>query len=92
MAAALAAGIAKNHLFIDGNKRTALVVAMSFLELNGYENDTDEESIAEVFEQLAEGKRSEKWLSAWLEERSVGVKKAPRKAESSQVSPSPLST
>jgi hypothetical protein len=71
MAAALAAGIAKNHLFFDGNKRTALVVAMSFLELNGDENDTDEESIAVVFEQLAEGKRSEKWLSAWLEERAL---------------------
>jgi death-on-curing protein len=73
LAAVLAEGIAKNHPFIDGNKRTALVVAMSFLELNGSESDTDEESIAVIFEQLAEGKLHERQLSAWLEERAVGV-------------------
>ena len=81
LAAVLAVGIAKNHPFIDGNKRTALVVAMSFLEVNGYESDTDEESIAVVFEQLAEGKLNERQLAAWLEEHAVAVKKAPKKAE-----------
>lgn len=81
MAAALACGIAKNHPFIDGNKRTALVVAMGFLELNGYESDADEESIAVLFEQLAEGKIKEENVSAWLEENEVGVRKPPQKAE-----------
>src|SRR3569623_1760722 len=36
LAAAYAFGIARNHAFIDGNKRTALVVATAFLDSNGY--------------------------------------------------------
>ena len=78
MAAAYAAGIAKNHPFVDGNKRTSLVVCMSFLELNGFDSDTDEESIAIVFEELASGKLSEKALAAWLKQHAFGIKKEPR--------------
>src|SRR5271170_1304048 len=36
LAACYAFGIAKNHAFIDGNKRTALVVSLTFLKVNGY--------------------------------------------------------
>jgi death on curing protein len=36
MAAVYAHGIAKNHAFVDGNKRTALVSSLAFLRLNGY--------------------------------------------------------
>ncbi|TMA27177.1 MAG: type II toxin-antitoxin system death-on-curing family toxin [Deltaproteobacteria bacterium] len=36
MAAVYAWGIARNHPFVDGNKRTALITAVTFLELNGY--------------------------------------------------------
>ena len=36
LAAVYAHGIAKNHPFLDGNKRTALVVALAFLEMNGH--------------------------------------------------------
>ena len=42
LAAAYAFGIARNHPFVDGNKRTALVSAFTFLELNGHEVMADE--------------------------------------------------
>src|SRR3954447_2101174 len=45
LAAAYAAGIAKNHPFLDGNKRTALVVCMTFLELNGVTAFFNEEQL-----------------------------------------------
>lgn len=81
LAAVLAVEITKNHPFIDGNERTAFVVAMSFLEANGQESEADEESVALIFEQLAAGKLNERQLAVWLEEHAVGVKKAPGKAE-----------
>src|SRR5258708_37826587 len=43
LAAAYAFGLVQNHPFTDGNKRTALVVAETFLELNGYELDADDQ-------------------------------------------------
>src|SRR5258708_7218607 len=55
LAAAYAYGIAKNHPFIDGNKRTALVVMRTFLALNGYEfTATDEDKYTAILS-LAEG-------------------------------------
>ncbi len=42
LAAAYAFGIAKNHAFIDGNKRTALVALESFLVLNGFDLAVDD--------------------------------------------------
>lgn len=42
MAATYAWGIARNHPFVDGNKRTAFVTALTFLEMNGKPIDVDE--------------------------------------------------
>jgi death-on-curing protein len=73
LAAAYAFGICKNHPFLDGNKRTAAVVCMAFLEKNGIETDADEEDLALTFERLAEGGLREADLAKWLEEAVVSA-------------------
>ena len=70
LAAAYAFGIVKNHPFIDGNKRTALVVAFSFLEVNDLEIDASEEDAYRVFMDLASGRMSEEALGEWISENS----------------------
>jgi death-on-curing protein len=69
-AAAYAFGLARNHPFIDGNKRVALVAAFTFLELNGWEVDAEEAAAVLVFLDLATGKLDEKQLAVWLEGNS----------------------
>lgn len=66
LAAALAYGIAKNHPFIDGNKRTALVVARTFLLLNGFNLNASQEEKYLTFLKLAEGNLSEEELAEWI--------------------------
>ena len=56
MAAAYLFHIARNHPFVDGNKRTGAVAAMVFLMLNGKEIQADEVSFEEVVRSVAEGK------------------------------------
>jgi len=68
MAARYAFGISKNHPFLDGNKRTALVVAVTFLNLNGYDVDAPSEETYTIFLQLAEGTFSEGNLARWFRE------------------------
>jgi len=66
LAAALAHGLARNHPFVDGNKRTAHVSYRTFLALNGVELDaTDEEKYLTTIA-LAEGKLSERDFASWL--------------------------
>ena len=69
LAASYAFGIAKNHPFLDGNKRTALVVAVAFLNLNGFDFDAPGKKTYTMFLQLAEGSISEDALAAWFRER-----------------------
>jgi death-on-curing protein len=69
LAAALAYGLARNHAFVDGNKRTAHVAYRTFLTLNGAELvETDEEKYVQMLA-LAEGKIAEADFAAWLRER-----------------------
>lgn len=69
LAAALGFAIAKNHPFIDGNKRTALVAMRTFLVLNGHQlNATPEEKYLTIIT-LASGDLTEETLAAWLRER-----------------------
>ncbi len=65
LAASYAFGIAKNHPFLDGNKRTALVVSVAFLNLNGYDFDVDATQTCTQFLSLAEGTLSEEELGNW---------------------------
>jgi death-on-curing protein len=67
LAAAYSFGIAKNHPFVDGNKRVAFLAGTLFLELNGYSFMADESDAAFVFERLAEGKIREASLATWFE-------------------------
>jgi len=67
LAAAYALGIARNHPFLDGNKRTALVVAGGvFLPLNGYELVADNREIVRVMLAVAEGLMADAELAAWF--------------------------
>lgn len=69
LVASLAYGIAKNHPFIDGNKRTALVVARTFLLLNGFNIEATQEEKYLTFLKLAEGNLSEERLAGWIREK-----------------------
>jgi death on curing protein len=71
LAAAYAFGIAKNHAFIDGNKRTAYVVARAFLVLNGFDINATREEKYMTFLSLAEGKLTEDQLADWFESKII---------------------
>jgi death on curing protein len=67
LAAAYAVGIARNHPFLDGNKRTAIVVAAGvFLPLNGYELVADNSEVVRIVLGVASGQISEAELAAWF--------------------------
>ncbi len=66
LAAAYAYGLAKNHPFFDGNKRTAYVAAELFLELNGHGVLATDEQAIEAMLQLAGGEMSEDAFAQWL--------------------------
>jgi death-on-curing protein len=66
LAASYAYGVARNHPFIDGNKRTAAVVCETFLELNGLTIDAGDAEMYPIFLDLAAGSLSEEALATWL--------------------------
>lgn len=70
LAAAYAFGIARNHPFVDGNKRTALVVAIAFLERNGIAFAATQEETYFTFFRLAAGEITEDALARWFEQHS----------------------
>lgn len=69
LAASYAFGIARNHPFIDGNKRTAAVVSEVFLILNGYRLDRSDAELVVCFLALAAGEMTENELADWFRER-----------------------
>lgn len=66
LAAAYAHGVARNHPFIDGNKRTGFLAAYLFLRLNGLVLDADEASAAMTMIALSAGEISETDFVVWL--------------------------
>jgi death-on-curing protein len=66
LAAALAYGLARNHPFVDGNKRTAHVAYRTFLALNGGDLIATDEDKYVAMLALAEGKLAERGFAAWL--------------------------
>ena len=70
LAASYGFGIVKNHPFIDGNKRAGFVVAIVFLELNGYRFQSSEADAAVNTLALAAGELSESQFAAWLKANS----------------------
>ena len=76
LAAAYAVGLARNHPFVDGNKRTAWVVCATFLELNGRTVTATQASVVSAMLGVATGSAvkghlSEKEFIVWLEQNST---------------------
>lgn len=71
LGAAYAFGIARNHPFVDGNKRTALVVCRAFLQKNGLSLEASREALYLTFLALAEGSLDEDQLAEWLREHTT---------------------
>ena len=66
LAAGYAYGIARNHPFVDGNKRTAAVVSVAFLFLNALECTATPAELTVVFLALAAGELSEDEMADWF--------------------------
>lgn len=71
LAAAYAFGISSNHPFVDGNKRTALLVSFAFLDVNGLEVTASQEDAFLTILGLAAGAISEEQLTLWFERNSA---------------------
>lgn len=69
LAAAYAYGLARNHGFTDGNKRTAWVVARLFLADNGYRLKFDPTDAVRTMETVAAGALDEAALAEWFRQR-----------------------
>jgi death-on-curing protein len=66
LAAAYAFGIARNHAFLDGNKRTAFVVAVVFLLKNGYNLIASDREGVTAMLAVADGSMPEAELAVWF--------------------------
>lgn len=71
LAAAYCFGIARNHPFVDGNKRMAFLSAYVFLGLNGWEVEVEEAELVLVILETAAGERDEDHLAQWFRGRIV---------------------
>ncbi|NMG11930.1 type II toxin-antitoxin system death-on-curing family toxin [Brasilonema sp. UFV-L1] len=71
LAAAYCYGFAKNHAFMDGNKRVAFVAMATFLELNGYSFDASEVEVVVMIERLASSKETQESITVWIQENSI---------------------
>jgi len=71
LAAAYAAGVVKNHPFLDGNKRSGFMAAYIFLGANGLDLEAPEEEVVERTLALAAGVIGEAEYGAWLQKSSV---------------------
>ena len=72
MAAAYLFHLARNHPFIDGNKRVALASALVFLELNGVSVDAPDHHLVHLVVRVATGEESKSAVAVFLERYSVG--------------------
>jgi death on curing protein len=66
LAAAYAFGLAKNHAFVDGNKRSAFQGMYLFLGLNGHDIDASEPEVVDVVTRLASGRMTEAAFAQWV--------------------------
>ena len=76
LAAAYAAGISSNHPFVDGNKRTALLVSFVFLDVNGLDIIATQEDAYLTILGLAAGEITEDQLTLWFE-RNTSARRSP---------------
>jgi death on curing protein len=71
LAAACGFGIARNHPFIDGNKRVAFQSMYAFLRLNGLIIEAEEADVVRVVLALAAGEFDERGLADWLKDHTI---------------------
>ncbi len=71
MAAAYLYGICRNHPFLDGNKRTAVAAALTFLEINGMEIDAGEDEFYDLVIGLAEGRVSKAAVAVFFHDHEA---------------------
>lgn len=73
LVASYAFGIARNHPFIDGNKRTAAVVSETFLVLNGHSLTCSDVELVTTFLALAAGELTPEQLAAWFRQHIAAL-------------------
>jgi death-on-curing protein len=73
LVAAYGFGIARNHPFVDGNKRTALASIIVFLGLNGIDLDAPQEAATAIILSLAAGEITEEVLAHWIASHSKSL-------------------
>lgn len=71
LAAAYGVGLARNHGYRDGNKRTAFAAMYTFLRLNEYRIVAEETAVVDLMKAVAQGDCDEEELTTWLEENTV---------------------
>ena len=71
LAAAYAKGIVANHPFVDGNKRAAFIVSVTFLSLNGLKLIAPKEDRFLTFWKLAAGESTEAELALWFADNTT---------------------
>ncbi|MEW6353334.1 MAG: type II toxin-antitoxin system death-on-curing family toxin [Pseudomonadota bacterium] len=79
LAAAYGYGLAKNHPFIDGNKRTAFLTSAVFLMDNGLQPLVNETDVVTTVTALAASRLSEAEFARWLKQSFKPIKKKPVK-------------
>jgi len=75
LAAAYGVGLAKNHPFVDGNKRVAFIAVGLFLALNGYRLSASQIDATQTMLAVAAGDLSEVDFAAWIRRNSKKQKK-----------------
>lgn len=78
LAAEYGYGIACNHPFIDGNKRTAYVTTRLFLRLNNHDISAPKTQRVLIFEKLDAGRLTSKELAAWLRKNGIIESNTPK--------------
>ncbi len=76
-AASYCVGLARNHPFLDGNKRTAFLTAAVFLDLNGYLIEPSEQEVVETIVGVAQHEIDEAAAAQWLKRNSRRKKRKP---------------
>jgi death-on-curing protein len=66
VAAFYAEAISRGHIFLDGNKRTATVCMLDFLDMNGVDVELNNSVLTDKIVDLAEGRQDFKAMSRWL--------------------------
>ena len=74
-AGALVHSLLRNHAFVDGNKRTSMFSAMTFLELNGYLFEAKQKEVVNFALRVENEKLSVEQIAQWLEEHTEKRKK-----------------